>query len=443
MADSDNLVKRLVSGLEEAQLDRPRLDGLDDVSRGIFTAPFLPASGASAVEREYAALVPRSELAVLGLVVTAVTSRLRVEGFRAESQPLDQALWDIWQASSLDSRQPQLYWDALVFGDAYMSVTRGEDGVSVMRPESPLALSATHDPLDPLRVTEAVKRVGNQAWLYDAEAIYYFTAGRRFGTWTLEAKTPHRLGVCPIARFPNLLDSLGRSTSEMNVALPAQRRINQSIFTRLLLEAHTAWRQRWISGIDVERDGAGNAVPPFRMGVDKLLMAPDPDTKFGEFQASSTADLLRAVEEDMRHIAVVTQTPPTMLAVTSISNISQDTVAALDAGFMQKVDAKQALFGEAHEYAIGLAARLMGRELDPGLETVWADMELRSLAQRADAFGKLQAGGLPMRWLLESVLGLTVAETERTLADMDVDRNLVADAEARSIGIGGVPSADG
>lgn len=436
--DQNDLTKHFRDLLDEANSVRPVKEGLDDSVRGNFDTPYLPPSGGSAIDHEYRELMDRSDLPVCGLIVKAVTDRLAVEGIRGVDNEMDKELWGWWQASSLDSRQGQLFADSLTFGDGYLSVTLAKNGVPRLMPESPLALYAVHDPLDPLKVKEAVKRVGNQGWLSTDEAIFRFQRAKQNTVgWDLEEVTLHPLGECPIVRFGNNLDSMGRSESEIKVALPFQSRLNQTVFTRLLLEAHTAWRQRWIAGIDVEKDAAGDPIPPFRMGVDKLLTAPDPDTKFGEFQASSTSDLLAAEEADLRHLAVATQTPPTLFAVSSVSNISQESLAALDSGLTRKVESKQESNGEAFEYAMVLGGRLIGRDLSQPhmLQMVWTNKELRSLSQRSDAYVKLQAAGLPHSWLMENLMDMDPVTIERVLAATEVEKTVDALAQAKGFGV--------
>ena len=445
MDDSD--VRRLQDLLDEAEASRPVLAGLDDAVNGVFESAFLPPSGNSQVEREYRALMARSELPVCGLIVKAVVDRLSVEGVRSEVGPkLDVVVWDWWQRGRLDSRQSQLFSDSLTFGDGFLSVTLGADGVPLVVPESPLALFAREDRLDPFATVEAVKVIGDTAWVYDAESIQRFTRGSGIGQarrWVKAGEVPHPLGVCPIVRAPNELDSLGRSMSDLKVVLPFQKRLNQTVFTRLLLEAHQAWEQRWIAGIDVNKGPDGVPIPPFRMGVDQLLTAPDPDTKFGAFPSASTQDLLKAVEEDLRHLAVATQTPPTLFAVASVSNISQESLAALEGGLTRKVEAKQALLGEALEAAFRLAGRLVGVDVGDHLEMVWANMELRSLAQRSDAFVKLRSAGLPVSYLMESLLDMSPNTIDRVLAASVEEQSQAALAQAAAYGVAGVDPGAG
>ena len=415
---SEQVVKELKDMLSDGDTQRAALRPLDDAVRGVFDPPFFPSEGNGAISAEYRQLITRSELAILNVVIRAAADRMLVDGISVAQEPQPQ-LWDWWQRSSLDARQSQVYSDSLTYGDGYLLVTPGDGNTPKFTPESPLVMSVRHDPINPMGVLVAAKQVGNQAWLYTDEAIFAFEKTRRPGTWEVTEATPHAAGVCPVVRFPNRLDSSGRSVSEVQECFPIQRRINQTIMTRLLLEASAAWRQRWVSGIEVDHDEDGKPIPPFRTGVDKLIIAPDSDTTFGEFNASTTADLQSAVEQDIRHIAVITQTPATMFGVTSISNISSESLAALEGGLSRKVGIKQANYGESLEYAMKIGGRMVGVTVPDQVEVEWHDLEISSLSQRSNAYVQLRGAGVPMEYLLESTMNMTPQTIERVMAMAD------------------------
>lgn len=427
-------------GVGKVEAQRKRLADLDNYVQGIFKAPFVPDSTGTDLAREYNALIKMAELPICGLIISAVTDRIRVDGVKSslnETQSIE--LWRWWQNSHLDSRQLQLYRDSLTFANAYLLITPPtptDEGAPRLTPETPLNMYVEHDPYDPLSARWAIKTVANRGWLYTADNIYSLERPPNSETrWTVVATTPHAAGICPIVRFPNRLDSAGRADSEITQVLPIQRRINQTILTRLLLETSAAWRQRWVSGLNVEKDANGNPISPFSIGVDKLLIAPDPETKFGEYAASTTQDLLSAVEQDLRHIAVVTQTPPTLFAVQSISNISAESLAALEGGLMARVDQKQVTFGEAFELAMRIAGRMVGMDVPEDLEMSWASLELQSNSQRADALLKFRQAGLPMRFLLEDILGLTPQTVQRVINSMAEEQDMGARAQATAFGV--------
>ena len=412
-----------------------QLEEWDRYMRGDFGSASLPSTNHTAVAREYNDLLNRADLPICSLVVNAVTERLQVTGFRdPESDAADEMLWEWFQSSKMDGRQQLLYNDALTFGESYMSVTPGGD-MPVFRAESPLNMVVQLDPVDPMRVMTAAKQVKDYGWLYDDVFIYSLFYDRTQPTgWKVIDRIEHNAGQCPIVRFANRVDSRGRTMSEISLVASIQRRIQQTVFDRLLVQRAAAWRQRWVSGIAVDVDEDGNAVPPFNIGVDQLVISEDPDTKFGDWAASSFGDHMNAVDMDIRQAAAVTQTPPHLLAPHTSSNISAEALVALEAGLSAKVADRQLTFGETWEEALQMGGRIVGVDVRDEIETVWADLERRSDAQKVDSALKLRSMGLPMPFLLERI-GLTPQATARVMDALESEQAQQAAVSAASFGL--------
>lgn len=412
-----------------------QLEEWDRYMRGDFGSASLPSTNHTAVAREYNDLLNRADLPICSLVVNAVTERLQVTGFRdPESDAADEMLWEWFQSSKMDGRQQLLYNDALTFGESYMSVTPGGD-MPVFRAESPLNMVVQLDPVDPMRVMTAAKQVKDYGWLYDDVFIYSLFYDRTQPTgWKVIDRIEHNAGQCPIVRFANRVDSRGRTMSEISLVASIQRRIQQTVFDRLMVQRAAAWRQRWVSGIAVDVDEDGNAVPPFNIGVDQLVISEDPDTKFGDWAASSFGDHMNAVDMDIRQAAAVTQTPPHLLAPHTISNISAEALVALEAGLSAKVADRQLTFGETWEEALRMGGRIVGVDVRDEIETVWADLERRSDAQKVDSALKLRSMGLPMPFLLERI-GLTPQATARVMDALESEQAQQAAVSAASFGL--------
>lgn len=412
-----------------------QLEEWDRYMRGDFGSASLPSTNHTAVAREYNDLLNRADLPICSLVVNAVTERLQVTGFRdPESDAADEMLWEWFQSSKMDGRQQLLYNDALTFGESYMSVTPGGD-MPVFRAESPLNMVVQLDPVDPMRVMTAAKQVKDYGWLYDDVFIYSLFYDRTQPTgWKVIDRIEHNAGQCPIVRFANRVDSRGRTMSEISLVASIQRRIQQTVFDRLMVQRAAAWRQRWVSGIAVDVDEDGNAVPPFNIGVDQLVISEDPDTKFGDWAASSFGDHMNAVDMDIRQAAAVTQTPPHLLAPHTISNISAEALVALEAGLSAKVADRQLTFGETWEEALQMGGRIVGVDVRDEIETVWADLERRSDAQKVDSALKLRSMGLPMPFLLERI-GLTPQATARVMDALESEQAQQAAVSAASFGL--------
>lgn len=443
MSEVDDLHALIAKGANH----RERLDQWGDYFKGEFEPPYLPATTKTALSVEYADLMNRSNLNICGNAITAVTDRLRVDGYRTTAGAVDALVWSWWQANSLDARQRMVYQDAMVYSNGWVLVTPPTDvmpGVPRITVEYPKHLHVMLDEADPMTPMMAAKVLKRRAWLYYPDRIVALMKERYGGPWVVmpDGVVEHAAGVVPVVRFANRLDSEGDSESELAQIAPVQRRINQTIFDRMMLQKWATWKQRYVAGIDVEKDENGKALPPFRVGVDQLLVAPNADTKFGEFSESSIAELLRAVDDDIRHAAAITQTPPHLLAPSTISNISAEALVALEAGLSSKVFTRQGDWGESWERVMLIAGRIVGVDVPMDAEMVWANLEARSQAQIVDSVIKLKSIGLPMSYLLER-LGLTPQQAVKILDDARAEASQAAAVSAAAFGIAPNANADG
>ena len=421
-----------------AQNDWDQGERWEKYYRGVFEMPYLPSVNQNAIAREYADLLSRADLPICSLVVAAVVDRLQVDGFRSpDALESDKTVWDWWSKSNLDARQTLVYRDSLVFGDGFVSVVPDGD-----RPkfsiESPLNIVAQYDPTDPTRVETAVKMVGERGWLWTDDAIYALkknTVGSGFNDpWVVVSAIDNLAGEVPLVRFPNRMDSRGVTQSEISLVAGPQRRILQTLADRLMVQRAASWRQRWVSGISVEVDDEGNPVPPFRVGVDQLVVSENPDTKFGEWSESPFDAHMAAVESDIRHAAAISQTPPHLLAPHTISNISAEALVALEAGLSSKVGERQLAFGEAWESVIRIGGAMVGYDVSALSEVIWADLERRSDAQKVDGALKLHSMGLPMPFLLER-LGLSPQAIDRVMDEYEKQQEKLMERSAAAFGL--------
>jgi hypothetical protein len=117
----------------------------------------------------------------------------------------------------------------------------------------------------------------------------------------------------------------------------------------------------------------------------------------------------------IRHLAAVSQTPPHHL-LGQIANLSAEALLAAETALSRKIAEFRASFGESWERVMRLAGEMDGditSAEDLAGEVIWRDMEQRSLAQAADALGKLKEQlGIPARGLWKRVPGVTQTELE-------------------------------
>jgi hypothetical protein len=416
--------------------ERERLSRIDRWWRWSHDKPHQPRQST----REYRELSARSETPWLGLVVTAVAQSLYVEGYRHPRDPENATGWSYWQANGLDARQIPVHRSTLAYGLSYATVLPGTtltgDPMPVIRGKSPRRFIAFYDdvadddwPMYALSA-EPAKVAGANGWsikVYDDENIYRFLAGSNAGPFTFIDFEAHDIGVCPAVRFANSLDLEGRADGEVEPLIPVAGRIDQTIFDRLVVQRFSSWVVRTIAGMSPPEGLNGEALGPdaaqqaleltkMRLKVEDILVADDPDTKFGSLPASPLDGFISAKDADIRDLAAVSQTPPHHLLGVA-ANLSAEALAAAEASLSRKVVERKHLFGESWEQVLRLAAHVNGDDTgasDLEAQVRWADMESRSLAQAADALGKLATMlGVPPEMLWEKIPGWTDQDVQR------------------------------
>lgn len=407
--------------------------------------------------KEYKELSARAQSPWLGLVVTSVAQALYVDGYRRADQPEDAAAWDWWQANGMDARQVPLHRAALGYGHAYLTVLPGNDGLTgdvmpEMRGYSPRRMLAfyaepEHDdwPLYALRAEP--RSTPTKGWdlrLYDDEAIYFLDAESLGDKITYIEHREHDLDVCPVVRYTNQLDLEGRTPGEVEPYIAVAGRIDQTTFDRLVVQRFSSWVVRTIAGMAKPDTPEEEAAARLKLKVEDLLIAEEKDTKFGSLPASPLDGFITAAEADIRVLAAVSQTPAHEL-LAQLVNLSAEALAAARANRAAKVEERQKGLGESHEQTLRLAAWVMGDEdgaRDRKAQVRWRDTEVRSLAQAADALGKLaKMLAVPAEILWEKIPGWTQQDVERAKAlasETDSISELAAllDRQAADSGVG-------
>jgi hypothetical protein len=365
--------------------------------------------------------------------VTAVAQALYVDGYRRADDPDNAAGWAAWQRNGLDARQAAVHRGALAHGLAYATVLPGGGDTAVIRGVSARRMIALYrDPAEDEWPEYAIRadhlRGQKMRWrLYDADAVYTFDGDQtspEFVTFDV-----HGAGVCPVIRFANQLDLDGRSAGEVSPLIALAARIDQDTFDRLVVQRFGAWSVRTISGMEMPAaavDGDGNttsvAAEKLRLRMEDILVSESPDTKFGTLAGTPLDGYIKARESDIRDLAAVSQTPPDNL-LGQMVNLSAEALAAARASLSAKVAERQASFGESWEQTLRLAAHVQGDSEGAeafDAQVVWRDTEIRSLAQAADALGKLaQMLRVPVQMLWEKIPGWTQQDVERAKALMD------------------------
>jgi hypothetical protein len=372
------------------------------------------------------------------LIVNAVAERLSVVGFRFADSGDSDAAWEIWQANSLDADAELVQTDALVQGSSYMLVQADDDnptGVCIT-PESAMQATVLYEPGSRRKRIAGYKRYPVAPWQtvegYAGASLFGATGGEVEVLITPEAVVTWQPGSAPTveqnrAGFVGLVEvvpqprTLWLPRSELHSAVSIQDRIHTTIFNRLVATDYGAFRQIWATGIKIARevikseDGTETfrVARPFDVGANRLLANEAPDGRFGAFPESTLGGYLSSVEQDVQHLAAITQTPPHYLLGQMI-NIAADAIKAAESGLVAKCRRRSRHIGVAYEDVMRCAFTLTGRAgaTDVSAEVIWADMETRSLGQLVDALVKMATLGVP-REVLWQKWGATPQEIDQ------------------------------
>lgn len=361
------------------------------------------------LEQRY--LAELAETPLLNLVVTTVAQQLVAEAVRStESDAV--ALWRPWLRNRMPSRQRAIYRAALAYGYSYATVMPGDTG-AVIRGRSPRDLYAVYQdvvedeyPMYYLRVR------GDHRIVVDEEAVYTLGEERdSFGNMRpvfIDVQT-HNAGVAPAVRYSNQIDLEGRTPGEVEPYIRVAKRINKTVFDRLLVQHHSSWKIRTATGLDMPTDPLERERTKMLLRQGDILTGEEGVT-FGTLDETSPDGLIKAGETDIEILAVISQTPAHALTGKMV-NLSADAIAESRAMLDLKVGERKIGFGDSDAQALRLASHIEGREKDAADFTLtmdWADLESRSMNQAADALGKMATMlKIPVEKLWDRIPGVT------------------------------------
>lgn len=394
-----------------------------------------------AATRELKRLIDMSRVPWLGLVVSAISQCLYVDGYKSTLDPVDTdeasptGPWKTWNANGFAQRQVAVHRAALAYGYSFVSVMPGEDNEgkrSVLRGVSPRkAYAAYEDPAEDewpkyvLRVMSGGQGKKYELRLYDDVYVHTYTLDSPDAKPEFVKREVHGASVCPFVRYANQLDLDGRCDGEVEPFIPLASRINKTSYDRLLTQHFNSWKIRTISGMAQPDTDEEKNRTKLQLRQDDLLISEDPDTKFGVLDETVLDGFISAWRSDIEALAAVSQTP-TYALTGQIANLSAEALAAARSSLTQKIAERQKSFGASHVQMLRLSAALEGDQdhADDVMSRVtWQDMEIRSFSQSVDALGKAaQMLGVPL-----PALWMRIPGVEKT--DVDEWQKLAAEAD--------------
>lgn len=450
----DDILQAANQILEIRVHEQYRLEKISKYMRGRHDPPYTPR-GAST---EYRWLQRRGKDNFLPLVVSVISQNLHVDGFRPSSWSPDDDLdeldvtgqfgWGAWRANRMVSRQHGINRSVIKYGCAYATVMPGriavldendaviDKSMPVITAYSPRKMTALYaddisdewpiiavaeylinDRTQPGKARRVVK-------VLDDTNQYILVGGMGTAPSKLAWPSPddpilcgkpvvaaHGMGLCPVVRFTYEadLDSDTDAVGEIEPLMGLQDQINFHTFNGLLAEQFAAFQQRYIAGM-VPSDEKGREARPFKPGVDRVWTAEDPNTKFGQFDATDLGQISAMREDSIRHMATLSQLPPYHL-LGALVNLSADALSAARDGLDRKVEQLRGIMDDPYRNVFRLCSKAQGDQTgwqDLYGSILWRDTSARSFAATLDGLGKAtQMLGVPAAELWRRIPGVT------------------------------------
>lgn len=405
-------------------------------------------------------LARKSETNYLPLLVKTFAQVMKADGYYTDNddRPDVNDPWVWWQRNRMDSRQTGLIRSALQYGVGYLTVLPGTYGRGLPGPAislfSPREMTALYqDPESDEWPMLALGVDGKHVKLYDDEMVYTFgiephlTIGSPIeamslpyagGMLTYIDAAAHNLGVVPVirARDRNLLAG-EEQYGIVEPLMTIQERINEHTFQMTVNDYFQAFKQRYVLGWVPK-----NEQEELKAGAARIwYLDEDPsDVTIGELGSGDSSSVREDRAVAVRDFSAIGQIPAQALGIDGISNISDATLAGLEAAKNREAGEITTSIGESLEQTLRLCAHIDGNETaadDYNSEIRWRDFEARSYAQTVDGLVKLAQGlGLPAEVVLEDVPGMTEQKLARakealleTRASANLDRVLAATGE--------------
>lgn len=308
----------------------------------------------------------------------------------------------IWRANRMAQRAGEIHKEALRCGDAYAVVWFDGRGDVTIYPQRAASVTVAYDEDTPGRIAWAAKhwRTADKHIrlnLFYPDRTERYVSPKQgsprsnvqgpvsgvnpdfstvdFGPWTLDGDSvvPNPYGVVPVFHFANNADIGALGQSELECAIPIQDALNKSILDMLVAMEFSAFRQRWIAGLEVETDAvSGQQLAPFQAGAERLWIAANSDTKFGDFNTSNLDQFLRVKDGFRIDMASVTGTPLHYFLQNTRGFASGESLRKNEGRFLAKVRDRQTAFGQVWADLMSFALKLAGHAANGAeLITAW------------------------------------------------------------------------
>lgn len=373
------------------------------------------------------------------LAITTFAQQMVVDGYRKEGESSSyKGAWEGWLRNKMGMQQLSINRATMAFGYSYVRVTAGSidktDPDSGEKTSKTMAVMRAVDPRDcfaiyedpyadeyPLYVLEKIPN-GTYRWWEPNGDYFELTVDK--GKFSLGEHKETDYGAPPFVRYVNQIDLRGRCWGDVEPVIDLAARIDKTAFDRLMVQHFNSFKVRWATGLEQADTPEGVAEDKIRISNEDILIASDTEAKFGTLNETSMAGFIEAYKADLETFAAVMQLPPNLMG--QVVNVAADALDGARRQTYQRLFEKQTVMGESHAQVMRLAALIEGRAEDADdflARITWQDVEVRSLAQFADAWGKIVTQlGVPKWAAWNKIPGVEQSEVDAwRLHTLDTD----------------------
>lgn len=454
--DAIRLVQRLYSRIDARRADNVRRE---DYYRGKQPLAFATEEWKKANAARYVGFSDNW----VRPVVDAEAERIQHTGIKLEDNSAGaKLLWRQWLVNEMEMQSSQGFVTTLSSTRSYCLVWGEQDSsgndVPVISWEHPSSVEIQYDWANPRRRVAALKtwadEVKEYATLYTPNEVWKFERPRvsanderasqadqsrviaagnsgwvpRVVASDLTYPLRNPMGVVPMVEIPNRPILAGDPVSEIDGAISMQDAINLLWAYLFLAADYASMPARVVLGTEppklpiLDSNGQQIGEKPVELkdlSEKRLLYIDDEAVKIDSWEAARLDVFTQTIETAIAHISAQTRTPPTyLLTMSGLSNVSADGLKASEIGLVRKTLEFQTFATPAIREIHRLNALAMdenGLAEEVRTATIsWANPEIRSDSQMADALLKKKSIGYPFEYLLEQD-GLSPEEVSRVM----------------------------
>jgi hypothetical protein len=430
--------------------DQKRHDRLNLLHERYHGRPPLP-EGNDAARELFTSFQKKARTNYAELAVSAVSERMKPVGFRTAvdgDETGDVEAINIWLRARMNIVAADVHDLMLNLGEAFVIVgwMNEKRGVPVVTAEDPRYMVGESDPADPYQLRAALKFLRDdiegedRAYLYLPGEVWvakrdapYSSVRTNVGpmmwspqNWSWDQERSGTLGhdMLPAIRFANK-DGEGEYEKHCDIL----DRINYQTLNRLCTAALQAFRQRAIEsagedGIDTldENGKEINYDDVFTSDPGAMWILP-PGSKIWESGAADMRQILEMNESDIIQFAATTKTPMYYLNPGG-ANQSADGASMQRESLVFKVEDRIERCKPLWSEVMSLIFEVMGdneRAEVSKIQTLWANADRLSLAEKADAANKCQAI-IPWRSMMKLIFDFDPQTIERMASEREEEQ---------------------